>query len=235
MQAVEDFIRLVESERDDQDRPLVTLTYAQSLDGSIATERGNTLALSGPKSLKITHRLRAMHEGILIGIGTVLSDDPSLTVRLVDGESPQPIILDSRLRFPTSAKLLKTTKRPWIFTGADAGETALRVLENSGCKIFQINSTDRRTLSLPEVLNTLHTLGINRLMVEGGASVIRSFLTAGVVDVVVLTIAPLFIGGLKAVEELISNSHSASAFPRLSPVFVDKVGADILVWGQLSK
>ena len=92
MRAVESFIQQAEEELKDQDRPLVTLTYAQSLDGSIALERGRPLTLSSHASMKFTHRLRAIHDGILIGIGTVQSDDPQLTVRLVEGKNPQPII-----------------------------------------------------------------------------------------------------------------------------------------------
>src|SRR5512133_2370683 len=87
-------------------RPLVTLSYAQSLDGSLAAQRGTPLALSGPQSMELTHRLRAAQDAILVGIGTVLSDNPRLTVRLVEGSQPQPVILDSHLRFPLNANLL---------------------------------------------------------------------------------------------------------------------------------
>jgi riboflavin-specific deaminase-like protein len=82
-------------------RPFVTLSYAQSLDGSIADRPGRPLALSGEASMALTHSLRASHEAILVGIGTVLADNPSLNVRLVAGKNPQPIVVDSRLRFPS--------------------------------------------------------------------------------------------------------------------------------------
>ncbi|HEX9595492.1 MAG TPA: RibD family protein, partial [Anaerolineales bacterium] len=87
----------------DLDRPTVTLSYAQSLDGSIALHRGEPLTLSGPESMAMTHRLRAAHDAILVGIGTVISDDPQLNVRLVEGRNPQVVVLDSRLRLPLTA------------------------------------------------------------------------------------------------------------------------------------
>ncbi len=235
MQVVEDFVRDVARGFENQDRPLVTLTYAQSLDGSIAQLRGTPLRLSGPASLKMTHRLRAMHDGILVGIGTLLSDDPKLTVRQGPGEHPQPIILDSRLRIPGDAKVLKNQKRPWLFSGTSADPPKQKKLEDLGCKVFQVDTSgEEGHLHLPEILQTLRASGVKRLMVEGGASVIGSFLSSGLVDLVVLTIAPLFVGGLKAVENPITASNTEPGFPKLSPAFVKKVGDDIVVWGHFS-
>ena len=95
--------------------PFVTLSYAQSLDGSIAAKRGEALGLSGPESLRLTHRLRSMHDAILVGIGTVLSDNPRLTVRLVNGQNPRPIVVDSQLRIPLNCKLFhENSVTPWV-------------------------------------------------------------------------------------------------------------------------
>src|SRR4029079_19395558 len=98
------------------DRPFVTLAYAQSVAGSIALEPGRPFALSGPESMRLTHALRAAHDGILIGIGTLLSDDPRLTVRLVQGKSPQPVVVDSQLRTPLQARLFNGVppRAAWI-------------------------------------------------------------------------------------------------------------------------
>ena len=95
-------------------RPLVSLSYAQSLDGSLAARRGSPLLLSGKASMQLTHRLRASHDAILVGIGTILADDPQLTVRLVQGPQPQPVILDSHLRLPPNARVFQGPKLPWI-------------------------------------------------------------------------------------------------------------------------
>ncbi|MCZ7668830.1 MAG: dihydrofolate reductase family protein [Chloroflexi bacterium] len=95
-------------------RPFVTLCFAQSLDGSIAIKRGQFTAISGAASMKMTHRLRAAHHALLIGIGTALADDPQMTVRLVEGRQPQPVILDSMLRLPETAVVFQHPRPPWI-------------------------------------------------------------------------------------------------------------------------
>ena len=103
-------------------RPFVTLAYAQSVDGSIARERGERYTLSGPDSLRLTHMLRSCHDAILVGVGTVLADDPELGVRMIEGRAPQPVVVDSQLRTPLSSRLLgRAGRRPWIATtGATA-------------------------------------------------------------------------------------------------------------------
>ena len=107
------------------ERPFVTLCYAQSLDGSLTNRAGEKLQLSGVASTRITHQLRSLHDGILVGIGTVLSDDPQLTVRDWTGESPQPIVLDSQLRMPPAARLCAASgKRCWVLTSQQPDATA---------------------------------------------------------------------------------------------------------------
>ncbi len=106
MEIFEPWLADVTEHRTQTGRPLVSLCYAQSLDGSLAARGGKTLRLSGPESMALTHRLRAAHDAILVGIGTILADNPSLTVRYAAGKNPQPVILDSSLRFPLNANLL---------------------------------------------------------------------------------------------------------------------------------
>ena len=106
--------------------PFVTLSYAQSLDGSIAARRGEALGLSGPESLRLTHRLRSMHDAILVGIGTVLSDNPRLTVRLVNGQNPRPIVVDSRLRIPLNCRLFAENKVTPVSKSAEPGKKPAR-------------------------------------------------------------------------------------------------------------
>ena len=118
------------------DRPRVTLTYAQSLDGSIAARAGLPLVLSGAASMRYTHQLRAAHDAILVGIGTVLSDDPQLNVRLVEGPSPRPIILDSELRCPLTARCLEASRRPIVATTDRASAIRRRDLEAQGVTIL---------------------------------------------------------------------------------------------------
>lgn len=226
-------------------RPLVTLSYAQSLDGSIASRRGSPLVLSGADSSRLTHQLRASHDGILVGIGTVLSDDPRLNVRFVIGKDPQPVILDSRLRMPLQARLLqRPSAKPWIATLGPIDPQKKLELEAAGARLACLPADNQGRISLPDLLTRLGEYGIYSLMVEGGAAVITSFLGARLVDWVVLTLAPVFIGGmgaLEAVKDEVEGSDEAAEsngvskhrrFPRLRETGYERLGDDLVVWGR---
>ncbi len=214
-------------------RPLVTLTYAQSLDGSIALRRGEPLALSGSESLRMTHRLRATHDAILVGIGTVLADDPSLTVRHVPGTSPQPVILDSRLRFPLDAKMMGNARLPWIATTAAVDGVRADALRRAGARVLTLPSRGDGRVDLAALLQQLGRDGIRSLMVEGGAGVIAGFLASGLADLCVLTIVPVFVGGLNAVADL--GIGQTADFPRLTDVQTRMLGPDVIVWGCFAR
>ncbi len=223
-------------------RPLVTLCYAQSLDGSITTQRGTPQALSGHASLVLTHRLRAAHDAILVGIGTVLADNPRLTVRLVEGKDPQPVILDTHLRFPLHASLLYHPLHPWIATAEGADIEKGSALEAAGARLLRLPAQSAGEIDLDLLLEHLAGRGINSLMVEGGARVITAFLRQRLVDQVILTIAPVFLGGLHAVEELLGQDGSRTeltpvsglAFPHLKEAGYAKWGEDLIVWGKIA-
>jgi GTP cyclohydrolase II len=211
-------------------RPYVTLTYAQSLDGAIAANPGHPLALSCRESQAMTHALRAEHDAILVGIGTILADNPSLTVRLVSGKDPQPVVLDSRLRFPLYAKLLRQKKRPWIMTNAAAETERQEALESLGVKVFRLPTGDNGCLEINTVLNILGEKGIESVMVEGGAQVISSFLGYQAVDQIVVTIAPVLVGGLRVLD--FHRQPPPKKFPRLVNVEYEKIGEDLIVRGE---
>lgn len=210
------------------DRPFVTLSYAQSLDGSIALRCDEPLALSGEESLRLTHQLRSIHDGILVGIGTVLSDDPQLTVRHWSGLNPQPIVLDSQLRIPAKARLCcLPDKRCWVLTTVDGNDSVIEGLE-----ITALEGTIDGRVCLKGALQLLWSRGIKSLMVEGGASIISAFLKARLVDAVVLTITPQFVGGYKAVNDL--GKLARTELPQLNPFFSERLGDDLIVWGNLN-
>jgi 3,4-dihydroxy 2-butanone 4-phosphate synthase/GTP cyclohydrolase II len=202
-------------------RPLLTLSYAQSLDGSIAATAGQPLALSGPEAMKMTHELRAGHDAILVGVGTVLADNPRLTARLAPGPQPQPVALDSRLRFPINANLLSHPLPPIIATTGEASPARQAALESAGARVIRFPASDGGHVHLPALLEWLSQNGIKSVMVEGGSGVITSFLSARLVDRVVITIAPRFVGGLRAV--------TARCDLPLRNVTCRVLGADVIV------
>lgn len=211
-------------------RPTVTLSYAQSLDGSITRQRGKPMALSGQESLTLTHQLRTSHDAILVGIGTVLADDPRLTVRLVDGPDPQPVIVDSQLRLPLTAKLLtQHPHKPIVATLETADPHKEAALLTAGARVIRLPATPKGQVSLPHLLHCLTSFGIHSLMVEGGAGMITSFLAAQLVDRLVITVAPLLVGGLNAVGDL--NGHG---LPQLKNPQTQWLGKDMILSGDVS-
>jgi GTP cyclohydrolase II len=228
MDVVRSMLDMAEEHRRRTGRPFITMSYAQSLDGSIADRPGRPLALSGEASMAMTHGLRAAHDAILVGIGTVLADNPRLNVRLVDGTDPQPIVVDSRLRFPPYANLLKNGRSPWIATNAGADPERQQALEAAGARVLVLPGNNG-WVDLAGLLEILGSKGINSLMVEGDAQIITSFLASRLVDQVVLTIAPLLVGGLRVVDHM---GPSLRRFPRLRHLTYQQLGDDLVLRGE---
>jgi GTP cyclohydrolase II len=180
-------------------RPFVTAAFAISRDGCIARTRGRSTCISGPESLRVTHQLRALHDALVVGVGTVLSDDPSLTTRLVDGPSPLRVVLDSQLRVPVTAKLLHSTPRAaWLVTSASVSGARARELSNAGADLVHVEASPDG-VSIPDLLSRLAASGVRSLMLEGGAEVLESFFRARAVDYIALTVSPRQLGNPQAV------------------------------------
>lgn len=221
-------------------RPLVTVTYAQSIDGSIAAGAGQRTEISGPEALIMTHTLRSMHDAILVGIGTVMADNPRLTVRLVPGRDPQPVVLDSRLRIPQDANLFSNPRLPWVAVTPEADPKQIQRLEAGGTQVIALPESSAGGVDLVALLERLGGQGIASLMVEGGSRVIQAFLGLGLADQVVITIAPYFVGGLSVFAS--PNGHMASAssspktvgaFPKIVSPTVVQLGQDTVIWGKI--
>jgi len=180
-------------------RPFVVVKTAMTLDGKIAAQTGDSRWITGPEARERVHRLRDEVDGILVGIGTVLADDPELTTRLPEGgRSPIRVVLDSKLRVPETAKVLNTAEAPtWIVTGPDIDEAKAVRLRERGVQIIAAPATERG-IDLKAMLETLLPLGITHLLVEGGASVNGAFLEEGLIDKVMAFIAPKLVGGSSA-------------------------------------
>lgn len=179
-------------------RPQVTLKLATSLDGRIATASGNSKWITGEAARAEAHRLRAAHDAVLVGSGTLMADDPELTVRTDPPSAKQPlrIVADSRGQTPASAKLLTTL---------DKGPVAIATLETTNLDrwpsrrelSFWMLSKDARTgsISLLELMNSAQRAGIGSLMIEGGGRLAASFIRDGLVDRIEWFRAPILLGG----------------------------------------
>lgn len=208
-------------------RPFITLSYAQSWGGSITTIQGQPVALSGAESTRLTHQLRSLHDAILVGVETVLSDDPQLTVRHWQGANPQPIVLDTSLRMPASARLCHhPDKQCWVLTTSPSAD-----IEIPGAEIISLNNAGQQCVPLDAALQLLVQRGITSIMVEGGAKVISAFLRARLVDAVVLTVAPLLLGGYKAINNL--GTTTLEELPCIDPLYTQRLGNDLIVWGDI--
>ncbi len=182
-----------------ENRPLVTLKIATSLDGKIAAADGSSRWITGKIARRFGHLLRAEADAILVGSGTVLADDPMLTCRLpgLEGRSPLRVVLDSRLQLDTASKLAQSAKKVpvLLFTAVeDTGERGAW-LEARGVEIVRLRRDARGRPDLALVLAELAKRGITRLLVEGGAGVHASFLDRGVADRIALFRTGLVLGG----------------------------------------
>lgn len=182
-------------------RPWVTMKVAMTLDGKIATRTGASRWITGPESRLKAHELRDTHDAVLVGIGTVLADDPALTTRLPGnrGRDPVRVILDSRLRIPLTAKVLHlpSSAPTLVATTAAAPAEVRERLQAMGVEVLIFPEEDGRVAWEP-LLAELAGRQLTSILVEGGAGVNASALACGVVDKVVTFIAPKIFGGLAA-------------------------------------
>ncbi|MFB0505352.1 MAG: bifunctional diaminohydroxyphosphoribosylaminopyrimidine deaminase/5-amino-6-(5-phosphoribosylamino)uracil reductase RibD [Thermodesulfobacteriota bacterium] len=214
--------------------PFVTLKFAQSLDGRIATKTGNSQWISSPETLRLAHKLRSTHDGVLVGIGTVLADDPSLTVRLLKGRNPQRIILDGRLRIPLTAKVLNDegVGKTSIVTTEGANRKKAQSLKNLGAKILWVAKNRRGEIDMEDLLGKLGRMGITSVLVEGGAKIITSMLRERLADKIVIVVAPKLIGkGIEAVGNL--EIRGVNEALQISRMKTRRLGDDIVIEGYL--
>ena len=216
-----------------RERPRVTMHYAQTLDGRIATRTGHSQWISGEASLRLAHELRAAHQAVMVGAGTILADNPRLTVRLVDGTSPRRIVVDSTLRVPLEAHVLTDGAADTIVaTTPRAPEDRIMAVRRRGADVVVVPADAAGRVDLDELLSRLAARGITALLIEGGRELITSALRARLVDRLVVCVAPKVIGaGVEAVGDLhIGHMSEALTFARVS---VTTVGEDVIFDGQL--
>jgi diaminohydroxyphosphoribosylaminopyrimidine deaminase/5-amino-6-(5-phosphoribosylamino)uracil reductase len=204
----------------------VTLKLATSLDGRIATASGESKWITGEEARAEVHKLRARHDAILVGIETVMADDPSLTVRTQGYDGPQPlrVVLDSRQRLPASSALAVTAGE--VATLVLTVEEPRGTLEKQGVRVVQTRAAGAR-VDVEDALHKLKNEMVESVLVEGGGQVASAFLRAGLVDTIEWFRAPILLGaeGRPAIGNLLLDKLALA--PRFRRTLVEALGDDL--------
>jgi len=215
--------------------PFVMLKIAQTLDGKIATARGESQWITGEKAREEAHRLRDINDAILVGINTVLKDNPSLTTRIPGGRDPVRVIVDSTLRIPLNAKVLtqKSSAKTIVATLTNAPKGKTTKLQKAGVEVLMVKAAQGR-VDLRDLMKKLGKMDIMSVLVEGGAEINYSALKAGIVDKAVLFIAPMLMTGKDALCSIGGTSPvKLSRALRLRDVTSHFVGQDLMFEGYI--
>jgi len=216
--------------------PFVTLKFAQSIDGRIATASGHSRWISSEQSLKFAHALRSHHDAVLVGSGTLSKDDPELTVRLSRGRNPLRVVVDSHLRISLNARILKDQDkaRTIVATTNYADREKRARLTDLGIEVLAVDTDKDRRVDLMRLLMELGKRNISSVLVEGGADIITSMLVEQLPDRVIIIIAPKIVGkGIEAIGDLGIKNINESL--RLAYRKVRRLGDDLIIDGRIEK
>ncbi len=214
-------------------RPWVIVKSAQSLDGRIAVSTGDSKWISGERTLKLAHQLRAWCDAILVGKNTILLDNPELTTRLVKGPNPLRIVLDSKANLSPHFKVFQVSedKRTILVCGDNISPSKIEPFLKKGIEVWQLPLKDNK-IDLKALLDKLYQEKVHSLLVEGGGSIQGSFLKEGLIDEVFIVTAPLLIGDPKGIFSF--SGKPLNFLKEASPLFnlrVKKLGKDYLFQG----
>ncbi|MEM3004210.1 MAG: 2,5-diamino-6-(ribosylamino)-4(3H)-pyrimidinone 5'-phosphate reductase [Candidatus Bathyarchaeia archaeon] len=210
------------------DRPYILLNAAMTLDGKIATQTRDA-KISSEEDLDHLHHLRASVDAVLVGVETVLADDPELTVRRVEGKDPDRVIVDSEARTPAGARLFRAASgRTMIAVTERAPEKRVGALLHAGAEVIFSGSGDQVDLRL--LMSRLRGMGVRRLLVEGGGNVNWSLVELGLVDEIRVAVAPIIVGGREAVTLVEGKGFdTVSEGFKLSLLRVELLGEDLVL------
>ena len=214
-------------------QPYVHAKWAMTLDGKIATRTGDSKWISNEASRRRVHELRGLMDAVLVGVGTVLADDPQLTARPPGPRTALRVVLDSRCRLPTNSVLAKTAREVPTLIAATTEAPAERIagLRALGCEVLTAPAVDGRT-DVKALLAELGQRRLTNLLVEGGAGALGAFLDAGVIDEVHVFLAPTMAGGAEARTPVGGKGVEKIAEAlRLTEMHVEIVDGDVLVHG----
>ena len=215
-----------------QERPEVTLKAATSLDGRIATHTGESRWITGEAARAQGHGLRARYDAILVGAGTVITDNPQLTCRLpgLEDRSPVRVIVDGHLSFPLTANVVATalTTPTWVITLPTADSNRRKALVDSGVRVIEVPPDSAGNPNLRQALKDLGALGLTRLLVEGGSRIAGALIRYGLIDRVVWFRAPLLLGGDGVPVISGFGVDGIGQAPVLRRLGVSRIGGDVM-------
>ena len=221
--------------------PFVVAKFAMSLDGKIATRTGDSQWITGPDARSRVQQMRKELDGIMVGIGTALADDPQLTARDDDGATlpinlqPIRVVVDSDARTPPTARMLRQPGRTLIATAGEPNSPRAAALQDAGAEVLSFPGTDGR-VNLSGLLEHLGQQGMVSVMVEGGGGVLGALLDARLIDKFAVFLGPMLIGGAAARSPIEGNGATTMAdVLRLDRVNAESIGPDWLVTGYPAK
>ena len=211
--------------------PFVILKVAMTLDGKIATKTGESKYITSSAARTYVHQIRNDVDAVLVGINTVVKDNPHLDARLVNGIDPIKIVVDSQLRIPLTCNILKTPHKAIIATTRKASTAKINQLQHKGAKVLIINSKEGK-VDLEILMKELGKMDITSIMIEGGSEINGEAIKAGIVDKILCFSAPKIMGnGLSAISNLSIDKLNKAI--TLKDISTKKIGKDILIEGYL--
>ena len=214
-------------------QPFVVIKTAMTLDGKIATPEGASRRITGDESLTRVHELRDMYDAIMVGVNTVIADNPQLTARLPNAKNPRRIVLDSHARIPLTAKLLtENAANTIVAVTASANQEKVATIKDTGATVIVAGEGER--VNLPTLMKILGEREICSILTEGGGTVNFSLLQAGLVDKVLAFVAPKIVGGKNALTSFEGDGMAELADAvKLHDVTTETLGEDILISGYV--